>query len=161
MELCWAWTRLSESRTRAGPWPIPHGTEQWNPSADLLRQLDDDSRRAAHAAEPVAEGAPTSRTPPSPWSSTTTSGLRVLDGIEPEVIDRVRQEAAAVPGVLDVENVRARWLGHTIRPEVTLTLAGDETVAEAGRIVHAVGHRLTDHIDFVADPAIRTSAQRT
>jgi divalent metal cation (Fe/Co/Zn/Cd) transporter len=95
------------------------------------------------------------------WPSTREIGLRVLDGIEPDVIDRVHQEAAAVPGVLDVQDVRARWFGHTIRPEVTLTLAGDETVAAADRIVHAVGHRLTDHIDFVADPAIRTSAQRT
>ncbi len=95
------------------------------------------------------------------WQSAREIGLRALDGIEPEVIVRVRQEAAAVPGVLGVQDVRARWLGHTIRPEVRLTLAGDETVAEADRIVHAVGHRLTDHIDFVADPAIRTSAQRT
>src|SRR4051794_20099272 len=54
MELRWAWTRASASRTARRAFGFPRDRTMGHPSADLLRQLDDDSRRAAHVAEPVA-----------------------------------------------------------------------------------------------------------
>ena len=88
------------------------------------------------------------------WQSAREIGLRALDGIEPDVIDRIRAEAAAVPGVVGVPDVRARWIGHAIRPELALFVDGDQPVSEAGRVAEAVRHRLAHHVDFVADPFV-------
>ena len=97
------------------------------------------------------------------WQSAREIGLRALDGVEPDVIDRVRAEAAAVPGVVGVTDVRARWLGHTIRPEVMVAVNGDQAVVDADQIAQALRERLTDHVDFVADPAVslRPAQRRT
>src|SRR4051795_5068704 len=43
-----------ELPTAPGLGRFPRDRTMGDPSADLLRQLDDDSRRAAHVAEPVA-----------------------------------------------------------------------------------------------------------
>src|SRR4029079_4884706 len=37
---------------------------------------------------------------------------RALDGVDPKVVDEIRQAAGHVDGVSDVTDVRARWLGH-------------------------------------------------
>ena len=90
------------------------------------------------------------------WQSAREIGLRALDGVEPELIDRVRHQAASVPGVIGVDDVRARWLGHTIRPEVTVTVPGDRPVSDADVVAQAVRDQLTDHVNFVADPIVTT-----
>ena len=88
------------------------------------------------------------------WQSAREIGLRALDGIEPDVIGRIRAEAAAVPGVVGVPDVRARWIGHAIRPELALFVDGDQPVSEADRVAEAVRHRLAHHVDFVADSLV-------
>jgi cation diffusion facilitator family transporter len=91
------------------------------------------------------------------WQSAREIGLRAVDGIEPDVVDRLRAEAEAVPGVAGIPEVRARWLGHTIRPEVALLVDGDQPIVEADRVAEAVRHRLT-HVDFVAEPFVTVRA---
>src|SRR5215218_841735 len=47
---------------------------------------------------------------------------RMLDGVDPEVIEEIRHAAAAVEGVENVAEVRARWLGHRLRAEVNVAV---------------------------------------
>src|SRR6478609_1537308 len=48
------------------------------------------------------------------WQSTKTVLTRMLDGVEPQVAGELRHAAEHVRGVLGVESVRARWLGHRL-----------------------------------------------
>lgn len=89
------------------------------------------------------------------WQSAREIGLRALDGVEPEIVDRVRKEAAGVPGVLAVHDVRARWLGHIVRAEVTIAVEPERRVREGDAIADAVGARLAENVEFVADSAVR------
>lgn len=56
---------------------------------------------------------------------------RLMDGIEPALVDDIERVASAVPGIESVEDIRARWSGHRIEAQLTLGVAGDLTVAQA------------------------------
>ena len=43
---------------------------------------------------------------------------RMLDGVDPHVIDEIRHAAAHVANVKEVTDIRARWLGHRLHAEV-------------------------------------------
>jgi len=92
------------------------------------------------------------------WQSAREVGLRALDGIDPSVIDELREEAVQVPGVLAVEDVRARWLGHVVRAELAVTVPGERTASEASAIADAVRHRITENVPHVAEAAVEIRA---
>jgi cation diffusion facilitator family transporter len=63
---------------------------------------------------------------------------RLLDAVDPELVDRVEAAAAATPGVLAVADVRVRWLGHRARAEVTVTLDPALALGATHTLTHAV-----------------------
>lgn len=92
------------------------------------------------------------------WQSAREIGVRALDGIDPGLVDALRTEAGQVAGVLDVEDVRARWLGHVVRGELTVTIDGERSAREATAIGDAVRDRVTHHVDHVADVVVEVRA---
>nr|WP_281065033.1 cation diffusion facilitator family transporter [Brachybacterium sacelli] len=75
---------------------------------------------------------------------------RLMDGIEPELLDRIEAAAVAVPGVLAVEGVRARWSGHRLEAELKLELPSSLDLTEAGSItadVETALHRELPHLE--------------
>ncbi|MEA2180514.1 MAG: hypothetical protein QOG77_3811 [Solirubrobacteraceae bacterium] len=92
------------------------------------------------------------------WQSIRVIGLRALDGVEDGVIDRIDHEAAAVPEVREILDVRARWIGHTIRSEIELGLAPETTVAQAQEIVERVRQAVTSNVEHVTEVAVEPRA---
>lgn len=84
------------------------------------------------------------------WQSGRTVLVRVLDGVEPDVVDQVRHAAEHVPGVLGISDVRARWLGHRLWVEANVAVEPGLTVAQGHRIAKEVEHELRDHVPFVS-----------
>lgn len=91
------------------------------------------------------------------WQSAREIGLRALDGIDPAVTDALRHEAEHVDGVRAVETVRARWLGHVIRAELTIAVDPDLPTADATAIADRVRHRAT-HVEHVGEAAVELRA---
>jgi len=81
---------------------------------------------------------------------------RMLDGIEPEMLAKIRDTAAAVPGIAEVGDIRARWLGHRVHTEVTLSVGAHLTVAEAHVLAAAVEHALTESHPVISGASIHT-----
>lgn len=84
---------------------------------------------------------------------------RVLDAVDPTLVDRAEQAVRAVPGVRGVDELRLRWIGHRLRAELAIVVDGDATVRQAHAIAveaeHALLHavpRLTAALVH-ADPA--------
>ncbi|MEU2269297.1 cation diffusion facilitator family transporter [Streptomyces olindensis] len=87
---------------------------------------------------------------------------RVLDAVDPALVDRAERALTEVPGVRGVGELRLRWIGHRLRAEVAVVVDGEATVREAHRIAvdaeHALLHavpRLTAalvHADPEASP---------
>jgi cation diffusion facilitator family transporter len=88
------------------------------------------------------------------WTSAREILLRMLDGIEPETVEELRHQAGHVPGVLAVEEVRARWVGHEIRAEVNVVVPPELTVAEGHDVAVAVRRRLIGRIDHLSEAIV-------
>src|SRR5262249_43211912 len=70
---------------------------------------------------------------------------RMLDGVDPHVIDEIRHAATHVSQVKEVTDIRARWLGHRLHAEVNVTLPSQITLAAAHSIAEEVRHQLLHH----------------
>ena len=83
------------------------------------------------------------------WDAARHIGSRMLDGIEPEVVDALRTATAAVPGVQAVYEVRARWVGHRVWAEINIGVDGDLPVIEGHEIAREVQHQLGHEVDHL------------
>ena len=78
---------------------------------------------------------------------------RLMNAVDPELVDRVEHEAGHVEGVTSVREVRIRWEGHRLRAEVAICVAPGINVVDAHDVAHAVEHDLLHrvaHLDAAA-----------
>ena len=78
---------------------------------------------------------------------------RLMDAVDPDLVVTAERTVAAVPGVLEVEPVRLRWIGHRLRAEVSISVAADTGLVEAHEIAHTAEHELL-HVMSKLDDAI-------
>jgi cation diffusion facilitator family transporter len=83
------------------------------------------------------------------WQSGKMVFTRLLDGVDPTVIDEIRHAAGQVEGVEDVSEVRARWLGHRLRAEVNVAVDPELSVSEGHAIAREVNHRLMHELRYL------------
>ncbi len=78
---------------------------------------------------------------------------RMMDAVEPEIVDAIETAARETEGVEDVESVRARWVGHRIHSEVRILVPPAMSVSESGRIsarISEAARRKTPKLDRVS-----------
>lgn len=84
--------------------------------------------------------------------------LRLMDAVDPTLVDQVEEVVRAAPGVRDVGAVSVRWIGHQLRAEVNITVDGSLTAIEAHDIAEEAHHALLhgvprlSHATVHADP---------
>jgi cation diffusion facilitator family transporter len=79
---------------------------------------------------------------------------RLMDAIDPTIVDEMERIAESVEGVDHVHDVRARWLGHNITMELHICVAGEQTLNEAHTLSEQVREELMYHIPRVNDVLI-------
>jgi len=88
------------------------------------------------------------------WDSGKSLFTRLLDGVDSEVIDEVRHSAHHVPEVLEVTEVRGRWLGHRLLADVNIAVKPDLSVEQGHQIAREVQHQLLHHLPYLANATI-------
>jgi divalent metal cation (Fe/Co/Zn/Cd) transporter len=83
------------------------------------------------------------------WQSGKAVFGRLLDGVEPEVIEEIRHASSHVQGVEEVTQVRARWLGHRLRAEVNVAVSPNLSVAEGHDVAREINHRLLHELRYL------------
>ena len=79
---------------------------------------------------------------------------RLMDAVDPAIVDQIEQYASEIPGVASVDVVRARWVGHQLQAEVGLTI-DDASALDAGhRVVAGVRRALLGHVRHLAHVTI-------
>jgi cation diffusion facilitator family transporter len=71
---------------------------------------------------------------------------RLMDAVEPEIVEQVETVAASFSEVQEVERLRVRWLGHGLEASTAITVDRDMTVAEGHRVSEEVRHRLLHEV---------------
>jgi cation diffusion facilitator family transporter len=81
---------------------------------------------------------------------------RLMDAVDPALVDQVEQTLAATADVHGVGEVRLRWIGHQLRAECTITVPGTATVVAAHAIAHDAEHRLIHAVPRLTAAVIHT-----
>ncbi|HWD54049.1 MAG TPA: cation diffusion facilitator family transporter [Acidimicrobiales bacterium] len=95
------------------------------------------------------------------WQAVRSIGGRLLDAVDPSVIEEIGRVAAATPGVLSVSEVRARWMGHRLLAQVRLGVVGALSVTAAHGIAEETHHRLLHEITNLSDAIIHVDPEGT
>ena len=89
--------------------------------------------------------------------STSRSVLqRLLDAVDPRVVPSIINTAIEVPGVEEVTDVRARWIGHTMHVVMNIEVDAELTLAKAHAIAEEVRHRLFHSVKGLSEATIHT-----
>src|SRR5437588_5397028 len=83
--------------------------------------------------------------------------LRMMDAVDPHLIEELTEAARGVDGVLGVHDVRARWLGRELAAVMHVDCDPDSSLEEAHevatRVDHAVSHVMPEaRLDIHMDP---------
>ncbi|WP_236791390.1 cation diffusion facilitator family transporter [Amycolatopsis sp. GM8] len=81
---------------------------------------------------------------------------RLMDAVDPASVDLAEHAAARVPGVVGAGSVRMRWIGHSLRAELSVTVDAGLTVTDAHRIAHEVEHQLVHTIPRLTAAIVHT-----
>jgi cation diffusion facilitator family transporter len=82
---------------------------------------------------------------------------RLMDAVDPALVERTRSVLEAVPGIEAVEAVRIRWVGHELRAEAEVVSDRDLSLAEAHSIAEEAHHRLLHEVTRLSQATIHTS----
>ena len=88
------------------------------------------------------------------WESGKAVLTRLVDGVDPEVIDEIRHAVNHTQGVHDVADVRVRWSGHRLHAEVNLAVSPELSVVEGHAIAVEVRHQLLHHLPYLSSVTI-------
>lgn len=67
---------------------------------------------------------------------------RLMDAVDPALVDQAERVLAAVPGVERVTSVRLRWVGHALRAEVDIAVHHALSLVKAHEVAVEAEHRL-------------------
>jgi cation diffusion facilitator family transporter len=68
---------------------------------------------------------------------------RLMDAVDPGLVDAAETALRREPGVLDVRAVRMRWIGHRLHAEAELAIDDRTSLDDAHALAHAAEHTLT------------------
>jgi cation diffusion facilitator family transporter len=68
---------------------------------------------------------------------------RLMDGVDPKLVDAAEAALAAQPGVTSVRSVKMRWIGHRIHADAELDIDPASSLSDAHRLAHDAEHALT------------------
>ncbi|MCW3845005.1 cation diffusion facilitator family transporter, partial [Micromonospora yasonensis] len=68
---------------------------------------------------------------------------RLMDAVDPALVDQAETTLRAVHGVRDVPAVRLRWIGHRLHAEAELVVDADLSLVAAHEIAADAEHQLT------------------
>jgi cation diffusion facilitator family transporter len=71
-----------------------------------------------------------------------TMWRRLMDAVEPELVEQVEAITSAIAGVQGVHEVRLRWIGHALHLELDITVDEDLSTRESHQITEQARHAL-------------------
>jgi cation diffusion facilitator family transporter len=76
---------------------------------------------------------------------------RLMDAVDPDMIERAEEAAREAEGVERVSQLRARWLGHNIVADAQIVADCDLTLSEAHAVAERARHAMLHAVPKLAD----------
>jgi len=84
---------------------------------------------------------------------------RLMDAVDPSLVDAVEATLRATDGVVDVGSVRLRWIGHRLRAECVIVVDVNLTVVAAHAIAVDAEHRLIHEVPRLTAALVHADPQ--
>ena len=82
---------------------------------------------------------------------------RLMDAVDPDLVKRAEASLAGVPGVLEVEEVRLRWVGHRMHAEAGVVVDASSSVVDGHQVAVESQHALLHAIPKLARATVHVS----
>jgi cation diffusion facilitator family transporter len=76
------------------------------------------------------------------WGAAKTIWERLMDAVDPALVDAVERGAQKIGNVRAVHDVRVRWLGHNLEAELHVDVDGTLSTIASHEIANEIEHRL-------------------
>lgn len=87
--------------------------------------------------------------------------LRLMDAVDPALVDRARHAIGHVTGVEHLDQLRMRWVGHRFHAEVEVTVDHALSLGRAHEVAHQVEHELLHAVPRLSRATVHASPART
>lgn len=84
---------------------------------------------------------------------------RLMDAVDPELVDKVEDTLRETDGVLDVGAVKVRWIGHRLRAECEIVVDADLTLLAAHAVAVHAEHRLLHDVPKLGSALVHADPQ--
>ncbi len=89
------------------------------------------------------------------WGTVRSIGRRLMDGIDPALMDKAEAALTSTPGVFGLPKLQLRWVGHRLQGAATIAIA-DTSLSQANRIAREAEQQLAHALPNLDDMTIRT-----
>ncbi|OHD70863.1 MAG: cation transporter [Spirochaetes bacterium RBG_16_49_21] len=93
------------------------------------------------------------------YDSGKTIFARLIDGVDPDIIDEIRHAVDHIPQVKDVTEIRARWLGHNLVGELNITVDSQLSVESGHVVAVAVRDQLRNQLRHLENVVIHVDPE--
>lgn len=84
---------------------------------------------------------------------------RLMDAVDPALVDQAENVLGATPGVLGVGQVRMRWVGHQLRAECEIVVPPDISAVQAHQLTVSAEHALLHAIPRLSGALVHADPQ--
>lgn len=95
------------------------------------------------------------------WGTARDIGRRLLDGVDPTLVRRAEQILADLPGVVTVNDVRMRWMGHRLSVDATVATDPAMPVGSFHALEHDADRRVRGDMPSIGSVRLTPSAHNT
>ena len=92
------------------------------------------------------------------WNAIKAVWYRMMDAVDPHLVEHVEDHARAVDGVDEVLTLRLRWVGHRMYGVIKVAVPADASLAATQVIVEAVQHEAGRVIPQLAELTVQIVA---
>ena len=86
---------------------------------------------------------------------------RLLDGVDPKLVETAERTLASEPGVKAVLSVRMRWIGHRLHADAELDVEPGTSLEDAHRLAHDAEHELIHAVPKLSSALIHAYPSHT
>jgi len=85
------------------------------------------------------------------WNAMKTIWYRLMDAVDPELIDRAEKVIAENVDVLETRRVRMRWVGHCLHAEIYISVKSDLKTSDSHQVAEKMRHTLFHEFPDLSD----------
>jgi cation diffusion facilitator family transporter len=90
-------------------------------------------------------------------SAVSQVGARLMDAVDPALVDQATAAVSSVGGVQAVRELRIRWIGHSLRAEVDVAVDAHLSLAQAHDLAHHAEEHLLERVPRLTAATVHTS----